>query len=108
MRNNDEQDLRVYIKIYNIGEETVVAACDEELLGALIVDSERNTRIYVDPAFYRGELTTIGEALEALKTSTQANLVGSNIVNAAIRAGLIDPSAVLSIGNVKIAIYIRF
>jgi hypothetical protein len=108
MKNSERLSPRVYVKIYEISGETIVAACDEDLLGALIVDSEKNTRIYVDPAFYKGKLTSISEALEALKTSTQANLVGKNIVEAAIGAGLISPNAVLSINSVKIAIYIRF
>jgi len=108
MSEKYELSLKVYVKVYKISGETLVAACDENLLGALIVDSKRNTRIYVDPAFYRGELMSVSDAVEVLKTSTQANLVGNNIVEAAIRAGLVDPSAVLDVNNVKIAIYVRF
>ncbi len=113
MSSNDQESEqakaipRVYIKVHRFEGEILVAACDEDVLGALISNSMTKTRIYIDPVFYKGELVSIDKALEVIKTSTQANLVGNNIVNAAIRAGLIDPNAVLSVDNVKIAIYMR-
>lgn len=104
----DEDHLKVYVKVYKVNGEVLVAACDEELLGATIVDSEKNMHIYVNPAFYKGELMSIREALEILKTSTQGNLIGRNIVEAAVRAGLVDSTGVLNINDVRIAIYVRF
>jgi hypothetical protein len=112
MSSNDQKSGRVetpkvYVKIHRFNGEVLVAVCDEDVLGVLISDPVRKTRLYIDPVFYKGDLVSIDRALEVLKTSTQANLVGSNIVDAAIRAGLVDPGAVLSVGNVKIAIYVR-
>ncbi len=103
-----DDHLKVYVKVYRVNGEVLVAACDEELLGTTIVDSEKNIRIYVNPAFYKGELMSIREALEVLKTSTQGNLIGRNIVEAAVRAGLVNSTAVLSINDVRVAIYVRF
>jgi len=100
--------LKVYVKIYRVNGEVLVAACDEELLGTTIVDSEKNIHIYVNPAFYEGELMSIRDALEVLKTSTQGNLIGKNIVEAAVRAGLVDSTAILSVKDVRVAIYVRF
>lgn len=88
----------VYVKVYNVGSEVLVAACDKEVLGKRF--SEGKLSIEVHEAFYGGGLVTIGEAIEIISKATIANLVGNNIVNEAIRAGLVHPEAVLKIGNV--------
>ncbi len=108
MSLKEEFQQRVYVKIHRINSEVVAAACDENLLGVTIVNPETKARIYIDPVFYRGELLSVRDAIEILKTSTQANLVGKNIVDAAVKAGLIDPTAVLVVNDVKIAIYVRY
>ena len=95
MSNND----MVYVKRYEYGGEIVIAVCDADLLGATLSDD--NIKFYVDPAFYKGELVTIDEALNMLAGATIANLVGNNIVEAAINRGLVHPDAILVVRGIK-------
>lgn len=99
---------RVYVKTYQHGDDLVVAACDEELIGALIEDSSKSLRLYVDPAFFKGELRDTDFLVELLSRATIANLVGRNAVEAAIRAKLVHAEAVLNIKDTPIALFARF
>ncbi|MEM4481116.1 MAG: DUF424 family protein [Desulfurococcaceae archaeon] len=99
---------RVYVKAYRSGKDIVVAACDEELVGSLIEDRQRNLRLYIDPAFFKGELRDAESLAEILSSATTANLVGKNAVEAAIKARLVHADAVLRIGDVLVAFFTRF
>jgi len=89
------------VKIFEIAGEVVVSVCDEELLGMTIVDNERGISFRVDEPFYGGELVDLEEAIRAIESSTQANLVGNRIVEAAIERGLASRESVLKVGGVK-------
>ncbi len=89
----------VYVKRYEGDGEIIIAVCDADLLGVTLNDD--NIKFYVDPAFYKGELVTIDEALKMLASATIANLIGNNIVEAAISRRLVHPDAVLVIGGIK-------
>lgn len=90
----------VYAKKYVENGEVVVAICDQELIGTKIVDKAKKIAIYVDPAFYKGELLTIERALKLLSEATIANLIGKNIVEAAIERGYVLRDSVIDIGGV--------
>lgn len=98
----------IYIKVYSVGEEIIVAACDKELLGSTIKDPSRGLHLYVDPLFYGGELGDAEALLKALGKASTANLVGKNTVEIAIRAGLVHRDAVLDVNGVLIAFFTRF
>ncbi len=89
----------VYVKRYSSEGEVVIAICDAEILGTTLKDN--NIKFYVDPAFYKGELVTLEKALRILSEATIANLIGNNIVEAAIQHGFIHPDAVIVINGVK-------
>lgn len=88
----------VYVKEHWWGTDHVIAICDQELLGKTLV--ERNIRFFIDPNFYEGKLMPVSEAVKLIHNYTIANLVGKNIVEAAINEGLIDPEAVIEINGV--------
>ncbi|OYT37827.1 MAG: hypothetical protein B6U89_06780 [Desulfurococcales archaeon ex4484_58] len=90
----------VYVKKHTSGGEVVLAICDYSLLGKKIVDREKNITLYIDPNFYKGEVMSIKQALELLKKATNANLIGNNIVEAAIREGYVLREAVIEVGGV--------
>jgi len=96
---------KVYVKIYNVGSEVLVAVCDREVLGKRF--SEGRVSIEVHEAFYKGTLMSISEAIKIISRATIANLVGNRIVSEAVRAGLVHPDAVLKIGNVLHAQIVR-
>ncbi len=89
---------KVYVKIYNVGSEVLVAVCDREVLGKRFSEGRISMEVYED--FYKGTLMNISEAIKIISKATIANLVGNKIVSEAIKAGLVHPEAVLKIGNV--------
>lgn len=89
------------LKIFEVSGEVIVSICDEELMGVTIVDSRRGIRMRIDEPFYGGELVDLERAIEAIERSTQANLVGNRIVEAAIERGLAIRESVIDVGGVK-------
>lgn len=98
---------RVYVKVYETPTGLLVAACDEDLLGIVLEDPERNIKIHVTPDFYKGRLVQSSELSRMLESADTANLVGEEAVNIAIESGLIHPSAVLRVKGVPIAYFAR-
>jgi hypothetical protein len=90
--------LEVYAKLSKCGEHVLLAACDEELLGAILRDGKIVFK--VGEEFYKGPKMPVNEAVELMKESTVVNMVGPNIVKKAIENGLVHPQAVLEICGV--------
>ncbi len=57
-------------------------------------------KLSLETGFYGNSLSELAEALVVLETADIMNLVGSEIVYAAIAKGLVHPDAVISIGGV--------
>lgn len=79
----------------------MVSVCDEELLGSTVSDEGLGIEFRVGEPFYGGDLVDLDEALDLIRRSTSANLVGNRIVAAAIESGLARPEGILLIGGVK-------
>jgi len=82
----------VYARSYKTEKGTMVACCDKELLGKLKLSLQTN--------FYGNATVDLLEALVLLDGADILNLVGENIVRAAIDRGLVHPHAVISIAGV--------
>jgi len=95
----------VYVKVFTVDHEVLVAACDKEVLGRIF--REGNVILHVSEEFYKGVLVTLDEALDRIKEATIANLVGKNIVSKAIEEGLVHPDAVIYVSNVPHAQIVR-
>ena len=95
----------ISIKIYKQGNEILIGACDEELVGRKF--EEGKLQIDVSKAFYGGRIISIETLIQYLKEATIANLVGKNAVECAIKIGLIDPECVLKIKGVPHAQMVR-
>lgn len=95
----------MYVKIHIEGDETIVAACDEDVIGKTFRDGVR--RITVHEEFYRGDSVPEEAFVERLAFATIINLTGNGVVDIAIREGYVSPEAVLEIGGVKHAQAVR-
>lgn len=95
---NKQEEPLVYMRVVEARGEKIVAICDKDLLGVKLV--EKNIVLNVDPHFYQGELVPLSYAIREAKTATILNIIGENIVNAAIREGLIHPQAVIRVAGV--------
>lgn len=92
------------LRIVQTKMENLVIVCDGELLGKKIKDG--NFKLDVKESFYGGKETSVEKCLEALRSATVANMLGS-IVEHAIESGLVERCNVLEIGGVKHAQLVR-
>jgi uncharacterized protein len=82
-----------YAKVYKIGEETMVAACDKVLLGRKF--RERGIVLDVKEDFYKGENIGEAELKRLLSSATIINLIGKECVRIADEMGLVQSKIVV-------------
>jgi len=80
------------LRVIHANREQLVVVCDSELLGKTF--RKKHLKLEVKKNFYCGKEASARECLEAIRSATIANLVGS-IVNEAIKAGMIDEGCVI-------------
>ena len=95
----------ISIKIYKRGNDLLIGACDEDLLGKKF--EEGKFQIDVSKDFYGGEKISPEGLKKYLRDATIANLVGKLTIKCAIEIGLIDPSSVIKIKGVPHAQMVR-
>ena len=88
----------VFLKIFRDPKHTLVAVCDVGLLGETFREGKLKLEVKID--FYKGSAATISEALRAVNDSDIANLVGKRIVEAAVKEGYVDPTAVIHVAGI--------
>ncbi|CAD5243705.1 DUF424 domain-containing protein [Thermococcus camini] len=88
----------IYVKVYRVQGEVLLAACDEELLGKTFREGE--LKLEVKERFYRGELVEEDALDSLLHEATIANLTGERCVSKAIELGYVDEARVLRIQGV--------
>lgn len=79
----------------------IIAACDNEILGKTLVDREREIEFAVSKEFYGSENFEWEEIADSISSGRNVNLVGNEIVELAIKNGLVDPKSVIEIEGVK-------
>ena len=89
---------KVYLREYTPGSKRLVAICDQEILGQIF--REGKLILNVSPKFYGGDLVELSYAISRISHATIANLVGNQIVDAAIKAELIHPDAIAKVKGV--------
>ncbi|MDO9539546.1 MAG: DUF424 family protein [Methanocalculus sp.] len=95
----------MYLMIHDEpGGGRVVAVCDRELLGTTLSYGDIEIRITKD--FYGETLATEEEVRHALRHASNANIIGSRVVEIAISLGRIEDSSCLMIGSVPHAQFI--
>jgi len=88
----------IYVKVFRDKRCVLVAACDSDLIGKTF--REGRLKLEVARNFYGGTLASLEETLRLLDSADVANLVGSSVVDAAVKQGLVDPDAIISIAGV--------
>lgn len=90
---------RFWAKVHTSGgRDTVVAMCDEHLLGRCL-KAEDDVDVTVDRSFYGGALIQECDIFKNLKRGTIVNLFGNRIVEKAAELGLVNPKAAIKIGG---------
>ncbi len=88
----------ISIKIYKKGNDILLGACDEKLLGKKFEDGK--FQIDVKRDFYDGERITSKALIKLLKDATIANLVGKETIKCAIEVGIVDPECIIEINGI--------
>jgi hypothetical protein len=88
----------VYLKVYKVDNEVMVAVCDEKYLGKEF--SDENAQLKVTEKFYGRTPASCEEVTAALQEATIANLVGEESIACAIDAGFIEAGHVIYIADV--------
>jgi hypothetical protein len=88
----------LFLKVYKIGNEVMVAVCDEKYIGKEFADDR--ARLEVSEKFYGRTPASCDEVAAALQEATIANLVGEESIACAIGAGVIEATHVMYIANV--------
>ncbi len=88
----------VYVNTIRQNRDTLVAVCDAELLGCTLEGGR--APFEVSERFYGGSLSSLEEALEAMRKATICNIVGKKIVEAAIGKEMVQKTAVIYIGDI--------
>ena len=95
----------ISIKIYKQGNDLLIGACDENLIGKKFEDGK--FQIDVKKEFYDGERITSDVLKKFLEEATIANLVGKATIKVAINMGLVDPDCIIKIKGVPHAQMVR-
>lgn len=88
----------IWIKVYNTKEETLLAACDDGLLGETYYEGE--LQLSVSKSFYGGKKVSTEIFIQELKNATIANLVGKEVIKIALKLDMIDETGIIRIANV--------
>lgn len=95
----------ISIRIYQRGNDLLLGACDEKLLGKKFEDGK--FQIEVRKEFYDGERITPEVLKKLLIEATIANLVGKDTIKCAIEAGVVDPECIIKIRGIPHAQMVR-
>jgi len=95
-----------HVKVFRVGEQVLVAACDADLLGKTI-SSERGVELHVSEQFYGEDVLTAKQTCEMMKVATSLNLIGDAIVQLALSSGYGHPDSVVKIGGISHLILIH-
>ena len=101
-KGNDDM---ISMKIYKQGNDLLIGACDEKLIGKIFKEGE--FQIDVSKEFYDGERISPEVLKKYLEDATIANLVGKDTIKCAVELGLVDPECVIKIKGIPHAQLVR-
>ena len=89
----------MYLKTHASPDGEIVALCDIEIIGKVLVSGKARLDLSAYAPFYLGKKVDEKEAVDALKAAQNANIVGKRALAAAKKAGLAVSHAI-KIGGV--------
>ena len=88
----------LYCKIHKSDGNSVLAACDMELIGTRLEQGEISFE--VSESFYKGEEVAGEELKKFLAECGNINLVGEKVVGVALEEGLINENNIIRINKI--------
>ncbi|VVB74573.1 Uncharacterised protein [Candidatus Tiddalikarchaeum anstoanum] len=96
----------IVAKLHKRGNDLLLAACDEELLGKTLNHSN-GAEIFINPSFYKGDKMDKEEFIKNLKDATIINLFGKETVKIAVDANELSEDGAIIIAGVPHAQIVR-
>ncbi len=96
----------VLIKFHESAGKKILAIADKDLIGKTFEEGKRY--LEVTERFYKGEEKTEEEIIQAMKDSSNINLVGEKAIALGIKAGIITEDSVIKIKGIPHAISINY
>ncbi len=92
----------IYVKVYETPNGTMLAMCDEELIGMQFKEGKKRLDLKTYSGFYTGEKKSEKEAEEIVSKSKiySANIVGKRSVGVLIKLGIVKEEEVMHIQEV--------
>lgn len=90
--------MKYYIKLHKKGENAITAICDEELIGKRF--EEGSMQLEISERFYNGRLIGDAAAAEGMNNARILNITGKNIINLALKKGIIKKSSILKVQKI--------
>lgn len=97
-KQENKKALEAYVNVKRWGQKVLLAVCDVDILGKKFSESDRT--FWIKPEFYKGQKTSLDEAINLIENSNIVNLVGCNVVRKAIEKGYVHPEAVVTVCGV--------
>ena len=98
MENSNSRKNKIYMKIYHVGNDVLLAACDAELVGKKLHFGD--VEFIVSKEFYADVLGDDEMLKRHLEIATVGNLVGEIAVKCAIEVGLVDEENVIMLDGI--------
>ncbi len=95
-----------YAKTFKAGKDTVLAMCDEDLMGTTIKTEELELKI-TNHFYGESKIDDESKALDMMENCTIGNLIGKRIVALAEEHGFITKENIISIGGVRHAQFVK-
>lgn len=93
-----------YVKVHKAQNTTIVAICDEDLLGKKFCYD--GLKLEVNERFYNGEKKNRNEVEVILMNCDNLNLVGKDIIELAVSVGIVDKGDIKFVDNVPYALVV--
>lgn len=88
----------MYLKVHTSGGRSVVALCDEDLIGKTL--EQGKLRLEISERFYKGDKLSEKEILPIIKNSENLNIVGEKSINFALKHKIITQEHIIKIKGV--------
>lgn len=96
-----------WCKLYRTKQDTVVAICDENILGKKITHTKMNMSVEVKKDFYGGVIINDDQAVKLMNDATIGNLIGTEIVKLAEKNGFITKENIILIDGIPHAQFVK-
>jgi len=92
----------IFLKEYSTENGSILAMCDEELIGKVLKSGKLVIDLDKYASFYKGDLISEEDAAKAISSEEiySANIVGERSISIVIKNGLVDEKDVMLVGKV--------